>query len=460
MNFEISLIFYNFARLFGKIIKRLHKMKLEQNRIDDLNLQLTLSVAGEDYADNRKKKLNDYRKKAEFKGFRKGMVPMSLVEKLYGQQARVDAVNDVIAEGLNNFINENNLRVLGEPLPSEDTPHNDWSADNEFVFKFDIAQNPEVSFELSKEDEVVYYTITATEAAKKEMKENLLRQYGNLEEGDAAKEEDFIIVDFEQGETKVEGTYVAIRNVAEAVRSTFVGVKAGDVLDVNVNEAFENETDRSSMLKINKAELANLDPMFKMTVRNVKTFVSAPLVEETFEKIFGVKTEAEFDAKIEEKLRAEYSQEADFRFSKDAKNFLLEKANVAIAEDFLKRWVYVVNEGKFTMEDIEKDWALFIVDYKWQMVRNYLMKKYDVKIEEADLLASAKGFAAYQFAMYGMNNVPEEQLEAFAKNILSQEEQGRRILDQVENEKTFAAVREVVTLKKKKISVEKFRELN
>ena len=435
-------------------------MKIEQNRIDDLNLELTLSVAGEDYADNRKKKLNDYRKKAEFKGFRKGMVPMSLVEKLYGQQARVDAVNDLIAEGLNNFINENNLRVLGEPLPSEDTPHNDWSADNEFVFKFDIAQNPEVSFELSKEDEVVYYTITVTEAAKKEMKDNHLRQYGSLEEGDAAKEEDFIIVDFEQGETKVEGTYVAIRNVAEAARQSFVGVKAGDVLDVNVNEAFENETDRSSMLKINKAELATLDPMFKMTVKNVKTFVGVPLTEETFEKIFGVKTEAEFDAKIEEKLRAEYAQEADYRFSKDAKDFLLEKANVTIAENFLKRWVYVVNEGKFTMEDIEKDWAFFIADYKWQMVRNYLMTKYNVNVEEADLLASAKGFAAYQFAMYGMNNVPEEQLEAFAKNILSQEEQGRRILDQVENEKTFAAVREVVSLKKKKISVEKFRELN
>ena len=213
------------------------------------------------------------------------------------------------------------------------------------------------------------------------------------------------------------------------------------------------------MLKVTKDELATLDPMFKMTVQTVKTFVNAPLTEETFEKIFGVKTEEEFDAKIEERLRAEYAQEADFRFSKDAKDFLLEKANVTIAENFLKRWVYVVNEGKFTMEDIEKDWALFIVDYKWQMVRGYLMEKYNVKIEEADLLASAKGFAAYQFAMYGMNNVPEEQLEAFAKNILSQEEQGRRILDQVENEKTFAAVREVVTLKKKKISVEKFREL-
>ena len=434
-------------------------MKLEQNRIDDLNLELTLAVTAEDYADSRKKKLNDYRKKAEIKGFRKGMVPMSLVEKMYGQSALVDAVNDVVSEGLNNFIHENNLRVLGEPLPSEDQPEAEWVAGNDFTFKFDIAENPEVSFELSKDDEIVYYTITVTEAAKKEMKDNLLKQYGSLEEGKKAKEDDFIIVDFEQGETKVEGTYVALRNVAEAARKSFVGVKPGDVLDVNVNEAFENETDRASMLKVSKDELATLDPMFRMTVKNVKTFVNAPLPEETFEKIFGVKTEEEFDAKIEERIRAEYAQEADFRFSKDAKSYLLEKAGVNVAEKFLKRWVFVVNEGKFTMEDIEKDWDLFIVDYKWQMVRNYLMNKYNVKIEEADLLASAKGFAAYQFAMYGMNNVPEEQLEAFAKNILSQEEQGRRILDQVENEKTFAAVREVVTLKKKKISVDKFREL-
>ena len=434
-------------------------MKIEQNRIDDLNLELSLTVTKEDYADNKKKRLNEYRRKAEFKGFRKGMVPMSLVEKMYGQNALVDSVNDIIAESLNNFIKENNLKVLGEPLPSEDTPHNEWTDGNDFNFKFDLAQNPEVSFELSASDEIPYYTINVTEAAKKDMKETILKQYGSLEEGKKAKADDFIIVDFEQGDLKVEGTYVALRSIAEAAKATFVGVKAGDVLDVNVNEAFENETDRAAMLRVSKDELAGLDPVFKMTVKNVKTFVNAPLTEETFEKAFGVKTEAEFDAKIEERIRAEYAQEADFRFSKDARNFLVEKADLTIAEKFLKRWVYVVNDGKFTMEDIEKEWDLFIADYKWQMVRSYLMEKYNVKIEEADLLASAKGFAAYQFAMYGMNNVPEEQLEAFAKNILSQEEQGRRILDQVENEKTVAAVREVVTLKKKKISVEKFREL-
>ena len=434
-------------------------MKIEQNRIDDLNIELSLTVAKEDYSDSKKKRLSEYRKKAEIKGFRKGMVPASLVEKMYGQTALVDAINDVIAEGLNNFIKENNFRVLGEPLPSEEHIQNEWVDGNEFNFKFDLALNPEVSLELSAEDEIPYYTITVTEAAKKDLKETILKQYGSLEEGKKAKADDFIIVDFEQGDLKVEGTYVAIRSIAEAAKANFVGVKAGDVLDVNVNEAFENETDRAAMLKVSKDELASFEPVFKMTVKNVKTFVNAPLTEETFEKAFGVKTEAEFDAKIEERIRAEYAQEADFRFTKDAKAFLVEKANLQVAEKFLKRWIYTINEGKFTMEDIEKEWDLFIVDYKWNMVRSYLMNKYNVKVEEADLLASAKGFAAYQFAMYGMNNVPEEQLEAFAKNILSQEEQGRRILDQVENEKTIAAVREVVTPKKKKISVEKFREL-
>lgn len=437
-------------------------MKIEQNRIDDLNLELTLSVAKDDYQENRSNKLRDFRKKAEIKGFRKGMVPMSLVEKMYGQSALVDSVNDVISESLNNFIRENGFKVLGEPLPAEDQPATDWVNGNDFTFKFDMALNPEVSIELGKEDEIVYYTITATETAKKEMADNLLRQYGSLEDGEAAKEEDFIIADFEQGDTKVEGTYVSLRSVAEGVRPSFVGLKAGDSIDVNVNEAFINETDRASMLKVSKEELASLDPMFRMTVKNVKTFVSAPMTQETFDKIFGegnVTDEKQFEEKIEERLRAEYAQESDFRFSADAKKYLVEKAGVVVAEKFLKRWIFVANDGKFTMEDIENEWDMFIADYKWQMVRSALMQKYDVKVDEADMLASAKGFAAYQFAMYGMNNVPDEQLEAFAKNILSQEEQGRRILDQVENEKTIAAVRDVVTLKKKKISVEKFREL-
>ena len=347
-------------------------------------------------------------------------------------------------------------------LPAEDQPQVEWKDGNDFSFKFDIALAPKVDFELSAKDEIPYYRINITKEAKAEMKENLLKQYGSLEEGGAAKAEDFIIADFEQGDTRVEGTYVALRSVAEPVRPSFVGLKAGDSIDVNVNEAFVNEEDRAAMLKVRKEELAGLEPVYRMTVKNVKTFVSAPLTQETFDKIFGegnVKSEEEFDAKIEERLAAEYAQESEFRFGKDAKDYLVKKADIALPEKFLKRWIYVANDGKFTKEDIEKEFPLFIEDYRWQMVRDYLMEKFSVKIEEADLLASAKGYAAYQFAMYGIGNVPEDQLESYARTILSQEKESRRVLEQVEDSKTLAAVKGAVTVKEKKISVEKFREL-
>jgi len=437
-------------------------MEIKKNSIDDLNLELTLSVAKEDYADKKKNRLKEYKKKAEIKGFRKGMVPMSLIDKMYGQSALVDSVNDVISESLNGYIKDNGLRVVGEPLPSEDQPSVDWTDGNDFTFKFDVAMNPEVAFELSKEDKIPYYNIDVTDEAKNEMKENLLKQYGALEDGDAAKEDDFIIVDFEQGETRVEGTYVALRNVAETVRPSFVGLKPGDSVDVDVNEAFANETDRASMLKVKKEELSSLDPMFKMTVKNVKTFKQAELNQETFDKVFGegtVKSEEEFEAKVAERLSAEYAQESEFRFSKDVKKYLIDKAALSVPEKFLKRWLFVANEGKYTMDEIEKEFDMFLVDYRWQLVRNYLMEKYDVKVEQEDLMASAKAFASYQFAMYGMNNVPEEQLEAFAKNILSQENEGRRVYEQVEDQKTINAVRTQVTIDARKISVDGFRAL-
>ena len=437
-------------------------MNIVQNKVDDLNLELTLDITKDDYSDRRKKRLNAQKRTAEIKGFRKGMVPMSLIERIYGQSALVDAVNDVISESLNNFIKENNLKVVGEPLPSEDQPKTEWENGNDFTFKFDVATAPEVNFSLSKDDSLPYYEIEVSDEARKEMKENLLKQYGSLEDGDAAKAEDFIIVDFEQGETRVEGTYVALRSVSDAVRPSFIGLKKDDSIDVNVNEAFTDETDRAAMLKVKKEELASLDPVFKMTVRNVKTFVPAPMSQETYDKVFGpgtVTDEAGFDAKIDERLKYEYSQESEFRFSKDMKAWLLKKADIALPEKFLKRWVFVANDGKFTMEQIEKDFDMFLEDYRWHMVKAYLMDKYSVKVEHGDLLASAKSFAAYQFAMYGINNVPEEQLESYAQTILSKEEEGRRVLEQVEDQKTVAAVREVITVKTEKISVEKFREL-
>ncbi len=438
-------------------------MEIKKNQIDDLNIELTLSVSNDDYADKRKKKLNDYRRKAEIKGFRKGMVPMSLVEKMYGESALVDSVNDVITESLNNYIKENSLSVLGEPLPSETQAEVEWTNGNDFEFAFDVALNPQLSFEVGKDDKITYYNIKIQDVAVKEMKENLLKQYGKLDDGEAAKEEDFLVVDLEQGETKIEGTYVSLRNVSEeAKKAQFIGLKPGDSIDVDVNAAFPNETDRASMLKVKKEELEGIDPIYKLTVKSVKTFVPAELNQATYDQIFGegtVSSEEEFDAKVKERLAAEYKSNSDARFGKDAKAYLLEKSNVSLPEKFLKRWLKVANEGKYTEEDIEKEFPGFIEDFKWQTVRNYLVKKFNVEIGQADLKNEAKAFAAYQFAMYGMPNVPEEQLNSYADSLLANEDQLQRIYEYVAESKAINAVKENVTLKEKDITVEKFREL-
>lgn len=437
-------------------------MKLTKNNIDELNIEVALTVEPSDYAENRKKKLSDIRRRAEIKGFRKGMVPASLIEKMYGASALVDAVNEVISHELTSFIKDEKLSVIGEPLPADNQPENDWTNGNTFNFTFEIACNPEVKLEFGKEDKITSYEIKVSDEAKKEMKDNLLKQYGSLEDGDEAKADDFIIADLEQGENRIESTYIALRNVSEACKSQFVGVKAGDSFDVNVNEAFENEADRAALIKVKKEELEGIDPVYKLTVKTVKTFTSAPLTTETYDKIFGegvVADEAGFDAKIEERLVAEYANETEYRLSRDIREYLVKKADLKLPETFMKKWLKVANEGKFTAEQIDKEFDAFAEDYRWSLVRDFLLKKYGVKIEQEDILASARGFAAYQFAMYGMPNVPAEQLDNYAKSILADENQSRRIVEQVESEKAIAAVKPELKINKKSVSVEQFREL-
>lgn len=437
-------------------------MKLTKNNIDELNIEVALTVEPSDYAENRKKKLSDIRRRAEIKGFRKGMVPASLIEKMYGASALVDSVNEVISHELTSFIKDEKLSVIGEPLPADNQPENDWTNGNTFNFTFEIACNPEVKLEFGKEDKITSYEIKVSDEAKKEMKDNLLKQYGSLEDGDEAKADDFIIADLEQGENRIESTYIALRNVSEACKSQFLGVKAGDSFDVNVNEAFENEADRAALIKVKKEELEGIDPVYKLTVKTVKTFTSAPLTTETYDKIFGegvVADEAGFDAKIEERLVAEYANETEYRLSRDIREYLVKKADLKLPETFMKKWLKVANEGKFTAEQIDKEFDAFAEDYRWSLVRDFLLKKYGVKIEQEDILASARGFAAYQFAMYGMPNVPAEQLDNYAKSILADENQSRRIVEQVESEKAIAAVKPELKINKKSVSVEQFREL-
>ena len=216
------------------------------------------------------------------------------------------------------------------------------------------------------------------------------------------------------------------------------------------------------MFKVKKEELAELPAEWTMTVKEVKTFVDAKPVQATFDQIFGegaVKSEEEFDAKVKERLEAEYVQEGDFRFSTDAKEYFIKKAAIALPDAFMKRWIFTANDGKFTREEIEKEYDLFAKDFRWDLIRNKIIKDQKIKTSREDLLAEAKKLAAYQFAMYGMNSVPEETLLQFAERTLSDEQQARRIFEKVQDDHALAYIRNTVTLETKKVSIEKMREL-
>ncbi|MBR6055182.1 MAG: hypothetical protein IKP46_07585 [Bacteroidales bacterium] len=437
-------------------------MKIDSKQIDALNSTVKITLAPADYEEAVKKRLSERRRTAELKGFRKGMAPASLINRLYGEQALYEAVNRVVSDALNNHISEKKLRVVGEPLPSEDQPENKWENGADFSFSFDIATTPEINVDVDKSDKVVYYQINVTKEAREALKKNILGSYGTTEEAPKAGPEDYIIADLDNGTHKVDGAYISLRNVAGAVQPAFVGIKAGDSLDINVNEVFENETDRAALLKVKKEELPSIDPAFKLTVVNVKTFVPAKESQETYDKIYGegvVKSAEEFDAKIDERLRAEYAQMADSRFARDLRDYLVAKAAVDLPEAFLKRWLFEVNEGKYSKEQIEHDFPAFLADFRWQMVKGSIMKKLGLKVEKDEVQAAAYSYAAYQYAMYGFANAPKEMVEDYAKRILTDERQARQIEEQVEDNKTIAAVRELITLENKKISEAKFKAL-
>lgn len=329
-------------------------MKAENKKIDALNIELTLNITAEDYAAAEKKKLADRRKTAEFKGFRRGMVPASLIQKVYGEQCLVDAVNDVITRELDRYITENNLHILGEPLGSESQPEIEWKSGNDFTFVFDLALSPEINVDVVKEDTVAEYTVTVTAKDKASMIDSMKKYY------EEKKEE---------------------------------------------------------------------------------------------------KTDEEIEKEVTERMKEQYRQEAEWRLSKDIRDFYVSKAGVELPEAFLKRWLFVANQGKVTKEDIEKDFAGFAEDFKWQLVRGYLMQKFEFKIEEQDIREAAQAFVSYQYAMYGLSNVPAEMIQEAVVNILKDQKQVERLVEQVEDQKVISKIKETITLKATKIGVAKFREL-
>ena len=439
-------------------------MEVKELVNDGLTIRLSFHFVKDDYADSRKKILNRFRRSADIRGFRRGMAPMALIERLYGGQATVESVNELISNSLNNYIEEHKLTVIGEPLPVEDAGNsNDLENGEALDFTFDIALAPEFKLELSAEDKIPYYTIPVDDKEKEEYKKMVFKQYSRLENCDEVKDGDFVVADLVQGDRKVEGAYIATSVLSDEAKAQFLGKKAGDEMDLDVVKTFPNEADRAAMLRVKKDELASLEPVWHLTVKEVKNYVDAVPGKELYDALFGpdkVHDEAEFDKALTEKMAGEFKNESDYRFMLDAREYLMNKADIKVSEDFLKRWLYQVNEGKFSKEDIDKDFPAFIKDFKWQTVEGRIISDNKLEVTKEDVKAEAARLARYQFAMYGLPNVPEEHLQGYVTNMLADEKQSRRIYEKAQENVVLDFVRKTVTLDNKEISSAELRKMN
>jgi len=447
-------------------------MDIVRKDLDQNNAVITLRIEKADYTENVDKKLRETRKKANIPGFRPGMVPVGLIKKMYGKAMVAEEINKLVSDSLYNYIRENNVNLLGEPLPSEtEQPVIDFDTQEDFVFVFDLGIAPEFDVELTKKDKVAHYTIAVSDEMIDNQVKSYTGRYGKYIQEDVVEEKDMLkgeLLEMADGKVNESGikvqdaTLTAAYMKDDAQKALFVGAKKGDIVTFNPTKAFENETEISSMLKISKDAAKTIESDFQLKIESITRYHESEINLELFDKVYGegtIKSEEEFRAKIKENVQENLKADTDYKFGLDAKAMLVKKYNdLAFPDAFLKRWVLSSNEN-ITPETLEEDFPKMIENLKWQLIKNKLERTNDLKVESADVDGYARKMAKAQFAQYGMIGMDDEIVANYAKDMIKKEETLRNIMDSVMEEKVLAIVKDAVKLEDKEITSEDFNKM-
>lgn len=447
-------------------------MNITKENIDDLNAVLKINIAKADYEDKVITVLKDYRKKATIKGFRPGMVPMGLIQKMYGTAVRVDEINKVVSENIQKYLTDEKLEVLGDPLPKLDEQEKyDFDTQEEFTFSFELGLAPVIDLKLSKKNKVDQYEIIIDEKMRNDSLNNYTRRYGELRKADETDMKDVIKGKIEaidkDGNIIPEGpsfedTSLGIDIIKDnKIKEQFIGKSKDDSIDFDLKKAFPNDTEVAGILHKKKEEVAEVEGNFRFTINEISRFYPAEPGKELYDKIYGegvVNSEEEFMKKIEDELAVNLKRESDFKLMMDIKDLVLEKTEIELPEAFLKKWLLKVNE-KTTEEQIDKEFESFKKDLKWQLIRNKVARDNDVKITEEELVKEAENITRLQFQQYGLFYATSEQINNYAKETLKREDDAKRIAEKVLEEKIILIMKELVKLEDKSISVEDFNKL-
>jgi trigger factor len=431
-----------------------------------------VEVVEKDYRENVDKILKDYRKTAVMPGFRKGKTPMSIINKKYKTAVTVEEVNKILQDEMYKHISENKVKVLGSPMPKKSEKAIDWEKDNDFSFEFEIGLAPDFDVKITKKDKLNYYNIKAGEKLLDNYCNDIAKRYGKMGNMDFSEEGDLVFCNIEQIDVDGKVMENGIKNEAtvsmdfiadKKIKKQFVGVKSGDSFKINVIKAFANHSDLGAMLNVKHEAIHNLSSEeFQFTVKNINRLTQAELDVELFDKVYGqgtIKTLKEFRAKIKEEAEMSFVAESDRMLKNDVVSHLLEKNKFDIPDDFLKRWLVQTSEQPITLEQIESEYDMYSKSLKWQLIENKVNEKYNIKIEQEEIITHAKNLISGQMIQYGQPVLDDEKLNEIADSILKKEEERKKIVDQLYDQKSLAVYKENFKLMDKDISYDDFVKL-
>ena len=435
---------------------------------------LTLVVEEADFAGDVEKQLKDYRKKANVPGFRPGQAPLGLIKRQVGAQVKVDVINRLVGEKLYEYIKENKINMLGEPMPHLGEEPVDLDAAAPYTLKFDIAIAPEFKAELSDKDTIVYYDITTDDSIVDKQIEAFASRSGSYQKVDEYQDNDMIKGDIrelnEDGSAKEGGITVSQASMlptyikVDEQKALFQGCKVGDIIVFNPKKAYpESNIEISSLLKVSKEEAENITADFSFQVTEISRYQKHAIDQDLFDQVYGegnVKDEADFRAKVTEGIKEQMVQNADFRFLQDVRTYVEGKiGEVKYADDLMKRIMLANNKDK-GMEYVEKNYEASIKELTWSLAKNQIVEAQKIKVDDADVKAVAIDVTRMQFAQYGMTSVPEEYLEQYAEGMLKNRDQVDNLVNAAVDRKLMTALKDVVKLNKKTISFDEFRKLD
>lgn len=447
-------------------------MKISFENPDKVNGLLTITVEEADYQASVEKTLKDYRKKANYPGFRPGMVPMGLIKKQYGASAKMDAINKLIGEQIYKYMQDNKIQMLGEPLPSEKQEAQDLEKPAPYTFAFDIAVAPEFKIELNGHNKIDHYTIIVDDALIDRQVEMFTSRNGTYEKAESYEDNDMLKGDLreldEKGNTKEDGITVEAASILpnyikdEAQKALFNGAKLGDIITLNVSKAFENEAEIASLLKVERDRVKDIKSDFSYQITDIQRYKKHPVDQELFDSLFGkdtVKSEKEFREKIAEGLKEQLAVDADYKFILDVRAYCEKKVGKLEFPDALLKRIMLNNNKDKGEGFVEKNYEQSIKELTWHLIKEQLVADNQIKVNDEDVLNAAKETARVQFAQYGMNNVPDEYVENYAKEILKKRENVDGLVDRAVDIKLTDALKKVVKLNEKEISLDDFNKM-